>query len=151
MRRKSRELALKLLYRIDLTGDDWNTLRESFEEYGGSVESRGFAAGLVTAVLDNQERIDAILRAGAAKWDLDRMANLDRNVLRLALCEYLVLESAPGPVIIDEAVAIASRYSTEKSGAFVNGILDPLFRRYEPGFLAPPAEPEAGAKSPESS
>jgi N utilization substance protein B len=145
LRRKSRELALKLLYRIDLTKDDWTELRESIEEYGGSIESRRFATVLVTAVLDNQERIDAILRAAATRWNLDRMANLDRNVLRIALCEYLVLETAPAPVIIDEAVTIASRYSTEKSGAFVNGVLDSIFRKYETGFLAAPPDLNDGA------
>lgn len=154
VRRKARELALKLLYRIDLTGDNWETLAGSIqEEYGGSVDSRSFASTLVTAVLENQTRIDAILRASAAKWDLARMANLDRNVLRLALCEYLVLESAPGPVIIDEAIEIATRYSTEKSGAFVNGVLDPIFKKYTPGFLAAPApdDPEAAPRTDEVS
>ncbi|NNE09432.1 MAG: transcription antitermination factor NusB [Gemmatimonadetes bacterium] len=143
VRRKARELALKLLYRIDLTGDSWEALAGSIqEEYGGSVDSRSFASTLVSAVLENQTRIDAILRASAVKWDLARMANLDRNVLRLALCEYLVLESAPGPVILDEAIAIATRYSTEKSGSFVNGVLDPIFKKYAPGFLAAPDAPD---------
>lgn len=149
VRRKARELALKLLYRIDLTGDDWKSLAGSIqEEYGGSADSRAFASTIVSGVLDNQARIDAILRAAAVKWELARMANLDRNVLRLALCEYLVLESAPGPVILDEAVAIATRYSTEKSGSFVNGVLDPIFKKYTSGFLANPDAPDESENEP---
>ncbi len=124
VRRKGRELALKLLYRIYLTGESWDGVKEVLDEYGGNDAVRDFACELVGAVLDHLHEIDAIIVDSAKNWDLARMPTLDRNMIRIAAAEHLVLGSASPAVIIDEAVEIAGRYSTDRSGAFVNGVLD---------------------------
>ncbi|MFH1279695.1 MAG: transcription antitermination factor NusB [Candidatus Eisenbacteria bacterium] len=141
-RRRARELALKVLYRIDLTGESWDEVKGRLEEYDRVDGVRDFGSLLVEAVLDHRDELDGILTETAENWRIDRMALLDRNVLRLALAEYLVIGETPRAVVIDEAVEIAGTFSTEGSGAFVNGILDRIFRNRNAGELggSPAAE-----------
>lgn len=134
-RRRARELALKVLYRIDLTGESWDEVQPRLDEYDRVDGVRDFGSRLVEAVLDHREEIDRVLSETADNWRVDRMALLDRNVLRLALAEYLVLGETPRAVVIDEAVEIAGLFSTEGSGSFVNGILDRIFRNRDAGSL----------------
>jgi N utilization substance protein B len=142
-RRRGRELAVKVLYRLDLAGETWDEVRPGLEEYDALESVRVFGARLVEAALANRDAIDRILAEAAVNWEVRRMALIDRNVLRMAIAEYLVLAETPAAVIIDEAVEIASRFSTEGSGAFVNGILDRIVHTHAPGALvgsAPPGE-----------
>jgi len=141
-RRRGRELALKVLYRIDLTGEEWDSLRERLEEYDAAESVRSFGASLVDTVLAHRADLDKIIVSVAENWRIERMATIDRNVLRVALAEYLVIGQTPAAVIIDEAVEIAGMFSTEESGRFVNGILDRIVREHAPGSLAP--SPPAG-------
>jgi N utilization substance protein B len=143
-RRRGRELAVKVLYRLDLTGETWDEVRERLEEYDSLESVRAFGARLVEATLANWDAIDRILAEAAVNWEVRRMALIDRNVLRMAIAEYLVLAETPAPVIIDEAVEIASRFSTEGSGAFVNGILDRVVHTHAPGALLGSAPAEEG-------
>ncbi|MBM3320111.1 MAG: transcription antitermination factor NusB [Candidatus Eisenbacteria bacterium] len=138
-RRRGRELALKILYRLDVTGEGWEEVRDRLEEYEKPETVRLFGMRLIEAVLLHREAIDRILGEAAVNWDVRRMAHIDRNILRVALAEYLVLGETPAPVVIDEAIEIAARYSTDDSGAFVNGILDRIVRALSPGSLAAPA------------
>lgn len=131
MRRKGRELALKVLYRIDLTGEEWESLQGELADYGGNEAVHRFAVELVEAVIAHRRELDAALTNVSRNWDLDRMPALDRNVLRIAVAEHLVLGSAPPAVIIDEAVEIAGRFSTDDSGPFVNGVLDKILKSTE--------------------
>ncbi len=135
LRRKSREFALKLLYRIDLTGEEWEELSRTLSDYGGSKSIHEYGSALVECVLNHQAEIDEILSSNAKNWSLNRMATLDRNILRIGLAEHLVLASAPPAVIINEAVDIATKFSTEHSGAFVNGVLDRILRLHSAGSL----------------
>lgn len=135
VRRKGRELALKLLYRIDLTGEEWESMQGELSDYGGNETVRLFATDLVEAVLAHQKDIDALLSKAAKNWELSRMPALDRNSLRIAVAEHLVLGTAPPAVIIDEAVEIISRFSTDDSGPFVNGVLDKILNSTEPQSL----------------
>ncbi|MFH1680057.1 MAG: transcription antitermination factor NusB [Candidatus Eisenbacteria bacterium] len=135
-RRRARELALKVLYRLDLTGEGWEEVRDRLEEYEKPESVRSFGRRLIEAVLHHREEIDRILGEAALNWEVRRMALVDRNILRVAAAEYLVLGETPAPVVIDEAVEIASRYSTEESGAFVNGILDRIVHSRAPGSLS---------------
>jgi N utilization substance protein B len=135
-RRRGRELACKVLYRLDLTGEEWDEMRARLEEYDQVEAVRAFGTRLVEAVLAHRPEIDRLLGLAAMNWEVRRMALVDRNVLRVALAEHLVLGDTPPAVIIDEAVEIASRYSTEDSGAFVNGILDRILRAHAAGSLA---------------
>jgi N utilization substance protein B len=94
----------------DPLGDDRNTFR--------------FAERLFLRTIDHQEETDALIEKHAENWDLARIALIDRVVLRMALTEFLTFEDIPPKVTINEAIEIVKRYSTEKSGPFINGILD---------------------------
>jgi N utilization substance protein B len=141
-RRRGREFALKVLYRIELTGEEWDSIRERLEEYEAADSVRSFGSFLVETVLANRAALDQIIVTVAENWRIERMATIDRNVLRVALAEYLVIGQTPAAVIIDEAVEIAGTFSTGESGRFVNGILDRIVREHTPGSLSP--SPPAG-------
>jgi len=128
-------LAVKVLYRIDLTGEDWGDVDARLEEYDKAESVRDFGRSLIAAVLGHRKAIDTILAEVAENWRPERMALVDRNILRVALAEYLVIGEEPSPVIIDEAVEIARTFSTDAAGRFVNGILDRVVHAREPGSL----------------
>ena len=97
------------------------------EVEGPSTEAsaaRLFADPLITGVLEHRDEIDGVIKKHARNWNIDRMAVVDRNVLRLAIYEMLHRDDIPPVVSINEAVDISKRFSTEDSGRFVNGILD---------------------------
>lgn len=120
-RHEARERALKELYRLEITGDVWAA-------DAASAALSPFAATLVDAVLRSREKIDALLAATVEHWSLDRLALLDKLVLRLGVAELLYLPETPPKVVIDEAVELAKKFSTEKSGSFVNGVLDKIWK-----------------------
>ncbi len=99
-------------------------LADFWENHPGKEEIRSFATKLVTGTSENLSSIDALLRKHADNWDLNRMAAVDRNILRFATYELLFLDEIPPKVTINEAIEIAKKYSTQDSGRFVNGILD---------------------------
>lgn len=123
-RRKGRELALQLLYRIDLSKKDADEEIGIVKEESCEDESvRDFAVKLVKGTVENLKRIDESIAECSSNWRMDRMAAIDRNIMKIAIYE-LVLDETPPAVVIDEAIEIAKKYGTEKSGSFVNGILD---------------------------
>ena len=89
-------------------------------------KTQQFARALVTGVLENQAKIDELITGAAENWRLDRMAAIDRNILRIGVFEMLYDPSVPTKVAINEALELAKRYSTAQSSRFVNGILDRL-------------------------
>lgn len=151
-RREARERAVQFLFQRDLNPDDdisealnrfwesqskaaqqlekgdalWNVKVELPPPTTGEVTVRAFAEPLIFGVLDNQERIDAEIVKHAANWSIERIAVVDRNILRLAIYEMFYRQDIPPVVTINEAVDIAKRFSTEESGKFVNGILDKI-------------------------
>ena len=144
-RRRARELALALLFQIELArvrpeavlqrldatlalmNQAWEMPPHELGKLRGEIEQ--FARRVVQAYLDDAENIDAIIQQSADGWSLHRMPTVDRNVLRIALAEMLHLSAeVPTAASIDEAVDIAKRYSTEESGKFVNGILGTVAR-----------------------
>ena len=129
-RTRSRELALQLLYQIDARGDEvLATMEQFFEgEESADEEVRVFTRKLVTGTRDSAEEIDALLTAAAENWRLDRMALVDRNILRMAVFEMLHIEEIPAKVSINEAIELGKRFSTKQSGSFINGILDRIRR-----------------------
>jgi N utilization substance protein B len=136
VRRRGRELALQMLYQHELAGTDLERIFSEFEELRlAPVTTREFAQRLTLGVVENQGELDAYLAEQTDHWRLERMAAVDRNILRLALFELLFARDTPPLVVIDEAVEIAKRFGSERSSQFVNGILD--------GFLH--RAPEAGA------
>ena len=131
-RRKAREAALQLLYQVDLTGNSDDAAFAAYWQSWPEVEqdplTREFAEARVRFVLSEEERIDAAIDAAARNWDLDRFSRVDLNLLRLAVGELLGCPEVPAPVVINEAVEIAHRFSDEKSASFINGVLDRVAR-----------------------
>jgi len=128
-RTRAREAALKVLYQLDLRGEEILAGLDAVlarvlgpDESDGEV--REFARGLVVGCWAHRAELDERIRAIAENWELGRMAVVDRNVLRLAAYELLFLSDVPAKVAINEAIELAKRFSTADSGAFVNGILD---------------------------
>ncbi|NUP94933.1 MAG: transcription antitermination factor NusB [Planctomycetaceae bacterium] len=130
-RTRGRELALQLLYQIDLRGDDVLAhAEELLLEEEPDRESRNFALHLVRSTHEEREALDSVIRSVAQNWEISRMAVIDRNVLRLAAWELLHSKDVPPKVAINEAIELGKRYSTQNSGAFINGILDKIKSRH---------------------
>jgi transcription antitermination protein NusB len=133
-RRKAREYALQMLFQWDITHDPIETIAGPFwenrEEQQAVIE---FARRLVTQTVEHVEKIDVVIQSHAEHWRLDRMAVVDRNILRLATQELLFDTETPGTVVINEAIEIARRYSAQESPQFINGILDSIKRERELG------------------
>ncbi len=123
----ARECALKVLYCIDITKQDFTTALSNFwRDNQQAAEIKDFANLLIKGVIENLEKIDNEISKFAKNWQLKRMAIVDRNILRLASYELLFLKDIPPKVSINEAVELAKRYSGQDSGKFVNGILDKI-------------------------
>jgi len=137
-RRRSRELALQVLYQVDVTGEgDWEVAFELFCRHFEAPEPlKEFALRLMRGVRDHLEEIDVLIRAHSENWRLERMSRVDRNILRMAAYELLYCQDIPPRVTLNEAVDLGKRFGTEESGAFINGVLDNIYashRRPEEG------------------
>jgi len=117
-RHQSRERALTLLYEADLKGERPGAVLAAL-----ATAPDPYVTTLLGAVDARLDEIDALVGEAAIGWELDRMAVVDRNVLRLATAELLVCDDVPTAVILNEAVDLASAFSTDDSGRFVNGVL----------------------------
>ena len=138
-RRKARAYALQVLYARDVekgtdVGAALTGWSESFE-LDVDDAARGFAGELVSSTVADQPAIDEVIAASSRNWRLDRMSRVDRNILRIAVCELRNFQGTPVKVVINEAVELAKRFGTAESPAFVNGILDRIA-----GALGRPAE-----------
>ncbi len=130
-RRRGRELALQALYQMDVTGtelggaagDLWRHFDE-VENASAMEAARAFAAELVHGVLDTRGRLDELIAASAVHWRVDRLSQIDRNILRIGTYEIIGRPDVPPSVAIDEAIEIAKRFGSEDSPTFVNGVLD---------------------------
>jgi len=130
-RRKSREVALQLLYEMEMKAADPKLVLELYRKRKGEEgrdeltgESLKFATDLLEGIFRNKSEIDVLIERHSLHWKLIRMAVVDRNILRLAVYELLYLHDVPTSVVLNEAIEIAKKFGTEDSGAFINGILD---------------------------
>ncbi len=153
-RREAREMALKLLYIMEMTSDfthNWyemantaNFLENEFylEEDGEPIdnlreklpqyEANPLLSSLISHVLDNRVRVDLMIESVAEHWTLNRIAIIDKNILRLGICELQYLEDIPASVTINEYVEIAKIYGSDDSPKFINGILDKVTHQTNP-------------------
>lgn len=135
-RRKARECALQMLFAGDITEANAKTLTNDFWNELGETEldesTRNFANDLVIGTLKEIKTVDERIRSRAEHWRIERMAIVDRNVLRLAVYEFLFCDT-PHTVIINEALEIARRFSTFEATQFINGILDAIKNDLEKG------------------
>ncbi len=128
-RRKARELALQMLFENDVAGTAPDEMFRRNADLQKAPEGiREFTERLVEGTLANREQLDEVITKQADHWRLARMPIVDRNILRLALFELLHEPETPRPVVIDEALEIAKRFSTPKSSQFINGILDGVLK-----------------------
>lgn len=129
MRRKARELALQILFQMDLSGHDLErALADAVEREEPAPAVKEFAERLVRGFAAHREEIDAEIARRSREWTLERLAAVDRSILRIAIYELLYSEDVPGSVVANEAVELAKSYSTEDSGRFVNGIVGAMIR-----------------------
>ena len=133
-RRKARELALQFLYQLDQSGDSDPTPHEAefWARHPVDESARTFASAMVSGTKANQGQIDHTIAECTEHWDLDRMAVVDRNILRLAVYELGWCADVPPKVVINEAIEIAKKFGTQESSRFINGILDRVHRELHP-------------------
>ena len=129
-RRKSRELALQMLFQLDLGRQELEDVRRTFwgERTDLDQKIRGFSDDLFRIACERRDEIDRLIEDNAEHWRMDRMAAVDRNLLRTSVAEFLGFPKTPKPVVINEALEIARRYSTPESVHFINGVLDSVAR-----------------------
>ncbi|MFQ6083293.1 MAG: transcription antitermination factor NusB [Candidatus Aminicenantia bacterium] len=131
-RRKSRESALQILFQLEFVNNDLEKIINQYWKNRKSSEKvKNYANWLVKGVISSREKIDKLIKSSSEHWRLPRMAVVDRNILRIAVFEFLFERDVPPPVIINEAIEIAKKYSTEEAGQFVNGILDGIKKKIE--------------------
>jgi transcription antitermination protein NusB len=132
-RRKSRELALQMLFQADMGRQGADDVRRTFwaerNEVGEDV--RGFADDLFRTATDRTADIDSLIEGHAQHWRMERMAAVDRNILRAAVAEFLGYPHTPRAVVINEAIEIARKFSSPESVQFINGVLDSVGRDLE--------------------
>lgn len=133
-RRKARICALQMLFQYDISRPSIDELvRTYWGELASEIpdESRGFSTDLALGTIRQMDQIDALITAKAENWRISRMAVVDRNILRLAIYEFLSGSGTPMTVAINEALEIARRFSTFEATQFINGILDAIKRDLE--------------------
>ena len=129
-RRKSRELTLQMLFQGDLGKQTADEVRALFWTSRDDVdaETRGFAEDLYRVATTRQAEVDALIESHAQNWRLERMAVVDRNLLRAAVAEMIAYPNTPAAIIINESLEIARRYAAPESVQFLNGVLDAISR-----------------------
>jgi N utilization substance protein B len=125
-RRRSREYALQILFQLELSGTELN--EELWSEFWDGIteddQVKDFTRIIVKSTLEHKHKLDESIKKATEHWEIDRMAVLDRNILRAAAYELLFRHDIPPQVAINEALEIAKKYSTKDSASFINGILD---------------------------
>ena len=129
-RRKSRELALQMLFQLDMGKQTTEEVRKTFwgERRDLDEKVRSFANDLFLVAAEREAEIDQLIERNAEHWRMDRMAAVDRNVLRAGVAEFLGFPETPRAVVINESLEIARRFSTPESVQFINGVLDSVAR-----------------------
>jgi N utilization substance protein B len=129
LRRKAREFALQMLYQWEVTAQKPSRVQVTFWKGQRAAKStRAFANALFEGAAGHVAAIDDLLKHHARNWRLDRMAAVDRNVLRLAVYELRHSSETPPKVVINEAVELARKFADQQSAAFINGVLDAVHK-----------------------
>jgi N utilization substance protein B len=132
-RPKAREVAMRVLYEADITGDDPREVLDlAFGRLRFTEEGRLYAQRIVAGFLAEAVRIDAAIEAHLQHWELERIGGIERAILRLATAELLLIAETPVEVVLDEALRLAHRYGDPAGAPFVNGVLDAIARAARP-------------------
>jgi N utilization substance protein B len=126
-RRKAREIALQVLYAVDVSHVPWEvSLAETLERRKSVGEAAEYAERLIQSVVDKLHDLDKRVSGCLENWEFKRVSLIDRNIIRIALAELLFFPDTPKKVIINEAIELAHKYSSRDAGRFVNGVIDRL-------------------------
>jgi N utilization substance protein B len=129
-RRKSREIIVQVLYQMDMSdGDAEENFNLFWQHFNPSDELKEFSQKVVQGVCKHREEIDALIEKHSKHWRLKRMPIIDKNILRAAIFELMFCPDTPVKVIINEAIELGKKFSSEKSSPFINGILDKVSRQ----------------------
>ncbi len=130
-RRRAREIALQSLYEAEFSDQSWEEiLKEQVDRRSPSEETIQYARELLFKTIENIDDLDEKIVSALENWEIERISLIDKNILRFALAEIRFFPETPSRVIINEAVEIAHKYSSQDAGKFVNGILDRFVREY---------------------
>ena len=136
-RHESREMALQILYCMDVLEDASEDLYEGISRLLAPKQKvSAFCGRLVRGVMGNRPALDLIIEKYSSNWRIHRMSGVDRNLLRLAVYEMLYCDDIPAKVSINEAIEIGKKFGTEETGPFVNGVLDAV-RQHHPSDALP--------------
>ncbi len=131
-RRKARESALQILFELEF---DNTQLEKTLNQYWGTKRAseavKEYSSWLVKGIVSHQEEIDSLIQSSSEHWRISRMALVDRNILRIAVFEFLHEENVVPAIIINEAIEIAKKYSSDEAADFVNGVLDAIRKKLE--------------------
>lgn len=131
-RSRARELALKCLYAYESTGESIDSICSSLiPDAGLKPDSAKFSEILLRRTVGNLAELDKRITEHTINWEIERLAVVDKNILRLGICELLYFPDVPSKVAINEAVELAKKYSAEESSGFVNGVLDALNKKLQ--------------------
>ncbi|MGB2804805.1 MAG: transcription antitermination factor NusB [Candidatus Zixiibacteriota bacterium] len=131
-RRKARELTLKALYAHDIAGTDPEQIAD--EIISPSLikpEAKEFSRLLFLKTVENVKEIDKLIKGNAKSWDFSRIATIEKNILRMGICEFLHFDDVPSTISIDEAIELAKKYAEKDSKNFVNAVLDSVLKGME--------------------
>jgi len=134
-RRKAREIVLQALYEAEFSNDAEAVVDRQIDRREPNLETAEYARQLFGCTLAHRDELDAMIASGLDNWEMDRVALVDKNILRFALAEVLYFPDVPSRVIINEAIEIAHRYSSADAGRFVNGLLDRFIRQHRKGVV----------------
>ncbi len=124
-RRKGRSVAVQILYQLEMNAQDIEQALPVFwEHHEHSAEIRDFAERIARGVWQNRAAIDTVIIDTTRNWSLERIAPIDRNILRAAIYEVLYCADIPAKVTLNEAIELGKKFGCDKSGAFINGVLD---------------------------
>jgi N utilization substance protein B len=129
LRSKAREVAIHILYQVEIAKTDYKeAFRSYLESYPQKQEVIDFSLMLIDGVITNLPKLDSLIKKYVKNWEIERMAVIDRNVLRMAAFEIIYLEEIPPKVSINEAIELAKRFGDIDSPRFVNGVLDKIYK-----------------------
>ena len=131
-RRKARELTLKALYAHDIAGTDAErVVEEIISPSLIKAEAKEFSRALFLKTVENTKEIDELIRSHAKSWDFSRIASIEKNILRMGICEFLHFDDIPSTISIDEAIELSKKYADKDSKNFVNAVLDSVLKGLE--------------------
>ena len=121
-----REKVMQALYAYEISKEPIERIIDEIVDLKSQKQALTFARQLITTVIEHQEEIDSKIKKQVANWEFNRIAVIDRILLEMGICELLYFEDIPPKVTINEAIEIAKRFSTKKSGQFINGVIDSI-------------------------